>query len=74
MSGARTLLAVPLLKRQEPIGAFRIYRQEVCPFTEKQIELAKNFAAEAVIAIENTQAVEGTARANGRSRSAVSED
>jgi GAF domain-containing protein len=55
VAGIRSMVAVPMFKENEPVGVMSIYRKEVRPFTDKHIELVTNFAAQAVIAIENTR-------------------
>jgi GAF domain-containing protein len=70
LGGARTLLVVPMLKESTLVGAIGIFRQEVRPFTGKQIDLVKSFANRAVIAIDNTRLFEEV-RARNRDLTAL---
>jgi len=73
LGGARTLVNVPMLKDDELVGIIAIYRQEVRPFTEKQIELLQNFAAQAVIAIENARLLDDLNKLNQQLEQRVSD-
>ena len=73
LGGARSYIAVPMLKERELVGVIVIYRQEVRPFTEKQIDLVQNFATQAVIAIENARLLNDLNKLNQQLEQRVAE-
>ena len=73
LAGARSHISVPMVKQNEVVGAISIYRTEVKPFTDKQIELVSNFAAQAVIAIENARLLKELRRVCFEQQTATSE-